>query len=364
MSTVAPSSPADARLAVNWRQVGLFLGLTFGLTWLLDLALYLAGGLMHPAAGVLLQTQMLMPALSAIVLGLFAWHESPLYFRGHRTGARWFCYCYLLTTAIFLGLTAAAVLSPAQARALSAVGLAPAVAGLLVVAALRLARGRDSFAGSGMAGGSPRYWLLFGLGFVAFYTLQTLLNCVFGLGQPVDLAALAYKMGTNLPPAAFLASAFVNAVLLGPFLGLLLAFGEEYGWRGYLQGELVKLGRARGILLLGTIWGLWHAPVILMGYNYPGYPLPGVVLMTLYTVLLGFVLGYVVLKTGGIWLAAFLHALNNQAYSFLAGLVYAPRDPVFSFGLGLFGLATLAVVVLIILRDPLWRIQGEAKAEA
>ena len=30
---------------VNWRHVVAFLGLTFGLTWLLDLAVYLRGGL-------------------------------------------------------------------------------------------------------------------------------------------------------------------------------------------------------------------------------------------------------------------------------------------------------------------------------
>lgn len=29
----------------NWRHVGAFLGLTFGLTWLLDLLIYLHGGL-------------------------------------------------------------------------------------------------------------------------------------------------------------------------------------------------------------------------------------------------------------------------------------------------------------------------------
>ena len=75
-------------------------------------------------------------------------------------------------------------------------------------------------------------------------------------------------------------------MLLGPVLAI-VAFGEEYGWRGYLQSELFKLGRVRGVLLLGVIWGAWHWPLILMGYNYPGYPLLGVVLMTLYITGLG-----------------------------------------------------------------------------
>jgi membrane protease YdiL (CAAX protease family) len=66
---------------------------------------------------------------------------------------------------------------------------------------------------------------------------------------------------------------FVQTVLVGPLLGLLMGFGEEYGWRGYLQSELIKIGKRRGVLLLGLIWGAWHYPVIWMGHNYPGQPL-------------------------------------------------------------------------------------------
>ncbi len=44
-------TPAETPVKqVNWKQVGAFLGLTFGLTWLLDLALFLNGGLKSPAA--------------------------------------------------------------------------------------------------------------------------------------------------------------------------------------------------------------------------------------------------------------------------------------------------------------------------
>lgn len=77
--------------------------------------------------------------------------------------------------------------------------------------------------------------------------------------------------------------------------------------------------------------------------------------MTIYTVMLAFVLGYAVLKTGSVWLAAYLHALNNQVLSSLAMLVYTPSDPVYSFGGGLYGIASLAVIVLLILRDLVWR---------
>jgi uncharacterized protein len=167
-----------------------------------------------------------------------------------------------------------------------------------------------------------------------------------------------------MSPVVLRAALAANTVLIGPFLGLVLAFGEEYGWRGYLQSELVKIGRIKGILVLGIIWGLWHAPLILMGYNYPGYPLLGVILMTCYTIGLAYFLGYAVLKTGSIWLAAYLHALNNQALAYMAIAVYAPKNPALSFGIGVPGLVLLGLVVLLILRDPLWREDNQGEASA
>lgn len=342
---------------VNWRQVGLFVGVTFTLTWLLDLFLWLTVGYISPAAGLMLQLQMLLPAFSVMVLGLFFFRGSPLNLRRLHGPARWFVFYYLAYTLIYTLLSIGAVMLHQQFPVFSLTGLAVTLLGLLLVVALRVFRGRDALASIGLVWGKPRYWLLFGAGFVLFYGSQTLLNYLFGLGHSVDVGPLAAQAG--MPPDAFLIAAAIQTVLVAPFLGLVIAFGEEYGWRGYLQGELVKMGRVRGILLVGIIWGVWHAPVIAMGHNYPGYPVLGPILMVAYTVALAYVLGYAVLKSGSVWLAAFLHALNNGVYSLLVMTVYTPNDPVSSFGLGLYGLAMMAGIVLLILRDPLWR-EGRA----
>lgn len=68
-----PSSvpEAAARRAVNWPHAWAYIGLAFGLAWLVDLALYLNGGLTHPSAVLMLQVQMLMPAFAALLLGMF-----------------------------------------------------------------------------------------------------------------------------------------------------------------------------------------------------------------------------------------------------------------------------------------------------
>ena len=55
---------------------------------------------------------------------------------------------------------------------------------------------------------------------------------------------------------------------IGVLAVLVFIAGEEIGWRGFLQQPMVgQLGPVPGIILLGIVWELWHAPVALRGYN-------------------------------------------------------------------------------------------------
>jgi membrane protease YdiL (CAAX protease family) len=332
----------QARPGPNWRQVSIFVGITFGLTYLLDLILYLAGGYGGSAGALtLLQVQMLIPACVAIVF--------------------------------HLGIAVSALLIDNQTYQIIASALVQLllVIVLLLLVLLRLVAGKEAFQKAGLAGGKFWTYISFGLLVVAIYALMTVLNALFGLGQPVDVGELFAQAGGGqaaetamIPDWLLLAIVGVQAVILGPVLALPVAFGEEYGWRGYLQGELIKMGKVRGILLVGVIWGLWHAPIIAMGHNYPGYPVFGIFLMTLYTIALGFLFGYAVLKSGSVWLAAFLHGLNNQVAAFLLAMIYMPGDPVFAFGIGLYGMIVWAIVVagLLLLDRKAWTSPAEPAA--
>jgi membrane protease YdiL (CAAX protease family) len=354
----------EARPSPNWKQVTTFLGLTFGLTYLLDLVLYLTGGYGGSSATLLLlQVQMLIPACVAIVLQVFVYRESPIYHVQDRT--RWFFYGYLVYALIQLGIAVSAMLISNQTYQIIASALIQLllVVFLLLLVLLRLVAGKDAFQKAGLAGGKFWYYISFGLLLATIYAVMTGLNALFGLGQPVNVAELLAQAAGGqtaevaaIPNWLLLVIVGVQAVVLGPVLALPIAFGEEYGWRGYLQGELIKIGKVRGILLVGVIWGLWHAPIIAMGHNYPGYPVLGIFLMTLYTIALGFLFGYAVLKSGSVWLAAFLHGLNNQVAAFLLAMIYRPADPVFAFGLGLYGLIVWAIVVagLLLLDRKSW----------
>jgi membrane protease YdiL (CAAX protease family) len=352
-SVIAPVSVITPS-RVNWPHVGWFLGLAFGLSWLADLVLYLNGGLTSTAAGLLLQFQMLLPAFSAMVLGAFFFKESPIYYRSNRTPSRWFVYFYFLLTSLYLVGVIVGFIQPMQAVTISSLLLIPNVIGLILLIVLRWKGGKQAFAGAGLAGGNWRVWLLYGVGLVAFHGLQTFLNYIFKLGQPVNLSP--QLAAANMPAPAFMLLTAFSTVLIGPFLGLIISFGEEYGWRGYLQTELTRLGRIRGVFLMGVIWGIWHWPVIWMGYNYPGQPVLGSIAMVVVCIILAYVLAYAVFKSNGIWTAAYLHALSNQSLSFFAMTMVMPASMIFSFGIGLPSLLLGALIVLLILRDPIWKV--------
>ena len=62
-------------------------------------------------------------------------------------------------------------------------------------------------------------------------------------------------------------------IVIGGVLNSVPVLGEELGWRGFLFPRLRELiGPGWAVLAQGIIWAGWHAPVILLGYNYPSNP--------------------------------------------------------------------------------------------
>lgn len=341
---------------VNWPQVAIFVGLTFALTWLLNLGLFLAGGLTTSIATVALVTQMLIPAFFAILLETFVFADSPLYFKIYHGPARWFTYFYLGATLLLIAGTVAAMVAPALVNLLAIIQAVLVIVGALVVLVVRWRGGKETYARAGMPGGRWRWWLILGLGLLTYFALSTLLNAVFKLGTAVDLAvARPDEIAAGWSPFATQAAMFFNFIILGPLLDIIPFFGEEHGWRGFLQRSLAQIGRVKGTFLVGVIWGLWHAPLVLMGYNFPGNPVLGVLLMTIFCVEFAYFLAYAVYKSKGVWTAAFLHGINNNAIAFFFSIINTPTSNVLSFGVGIYGLASLAVIVLLLLRDPLWK---------
>ena len=115
-----------------------------------------------------------------------------------------------------------------------------------------------------------------------------------------------------------------NALILLPIsgwttgiVGSIGALGEEIGWRTYLYPKLEELmGPVGSVIVGGIIWGVWHYPAIRQGHTfgteYWGEPWSGFFVFTVSSVTMGALLYLVTKKTGSIWPAAIMHAVNNS----------------------------------------------------
>jgi len=142
--------------------------------------------------------------------------------------------------------------------------------------------------------------------------------------------------------------AVMQGLIAGVTVNAVAAFGEELGWRGYLQKYLGFMGFWKSSLLIGVIWGVWHAPLILQGHNYPQHPQLGVVMMTIWTVLLSPIFSYVRLKARSVIAAAVIHGSLNGTAGLAIMLTHGGDD--LTTGLtGLPGFIVLITVNLLIL---------------
>ena len=129
----------------------------------------------------------------------------------------------------------------------------------------------------------------------------------------------------------------VMGVILAPFVNLINCFGEEWGWRGFLLPRMLKQFKVVPALLLsGLIWGLWHAPLTVMGHNYgvgyPGYPFMGIFAMCLFCIAMGIILSYVTIKTKSCIPAIMGHGTLNGFAS--VGLMFTSLDHPYNVFLG------------------------------
>lgn len=135
-----------------------------------------------------------------------------------------------------------------------------------------------------------------------------------------------------------------------------LMFGEEFGWRAYLQPKLMPLGPRKAVLLVSAIWAVWHWPFIFMGYeygfNYWGAPVVGLLLFVWFCFLTSTYYAWVTLRSGSVWPAVLGHGANNAsaglALYFISGQPDHPIGPATVGIIGSLGWAVLALLILLI----------------
>ena len=201
--------------------------------------------------------------------------------------------------------------------------------------------------------GAALFYLLYPQYFdPSMQTMSQALEEVAGEPIPIPMSILALIQG-------------ISALTIGILINAPFMLGEEFGWRAYLQQKLMPLGVRPAMLLMGIIWGLWHAPVIAMGHNYgfdyPGAPWTGILMMCWLTFGLGTWFGWAVHRAGSVWPAVIGHAVVNGGAGIVAfvlqgepPMLLGPLAPGFIGALG-FGLAA----VVLLLRPQWWEVEAK-----
>ena len=135
----------------------------------------------------------------------------------------------------------------------------------------------------------------------------------------------------------------VSGLFAGITLNAVFAFGEEIAWRGFLMEIFKGKKFLTAILWIGVIWGLWHAPLILNGHNYPQHPVAGVFMMVILCILLTTMLMYFRKKSGSVIVAAIMHGTIN-AVAGVTAIVVTPAHDLLYGGAGVAGMIVLLVV--------------------
>ncbi|MGW8484462.1 CPBP family intramembrane glutamic endopeptidase [Microbacterium sp. NPDC055903] len=277
-----------------------FVLIACGLAWLVALPLWLGDGLADPLAPFVLPVMMFTPAIAVLIVMLVL-RPVP---RGERL--RFLGIWPLRPARRVVWMSVIALFAPVALVALS-----------VCVAAL--------------------------LGWV-----QLDLVGLSGFTQTLEKAV---PEGVPLPPTwLVIASQLISIPIAAATINAVMAFGEELGWRGFLMPALRPLGTWPALLVSGVIWGLWHSPVILLGYNFGRLDVSGVLFMTAGCIAWGVLLGWLRLRSASVWPAVFAHGSLNASAGMIAWFVAAGTsvDMALAGPLGVAGWIVCAVTAVVL----------------
>lgn len=195
-----------------------------------------------------------------------------------------------------------------------------------------------------LGGGFNSTWEQFRNSIVSLYSSKGVSNDVI-IGQ---LEKVGKSVGYNV--FIYYAIVVISGVAAGITINALAAFGEELGWRGFLFEEFKSLGFVKSSFLIGGLWGVWHAPLIAMGHNFPNHPFEGIFVMVIFCVVFSFIMNYFREKSGSVILSSMMHGVLNGIAG-LGVITSSVRNDILYNIVGISGIVSVMVILGIIILD-------------
>ena len=226
---------------------------------------------------------------------------------------------------------------------------------LISVLLTQLVTGERLFSDIGISFKLNRWWWLGWLLIIPLPILLSLpVSALFpGVSMSTEGELLQQTMdsmkaqGLPLGPGGVFVFTLLSGLVAGLTVNAIFAFGEESAWRGFLHRCLKGMGFWKKSLVIGVIWGVWHAPLILMGHNYPSHPVAGVFMMVAFCVLITPLMILIREKSESVIMAAVAHGTVN-ALAGISILYLLGYNELLSGFPGLAGFIVLAVCDLIV----------------
>ena len=246
--------------------------------------------------------------------------------------------------------------SPIAAQLLFPFMLGPGIAGLVCAWKFNAAERKEAL---GFTAGA-NLWLLWawliGIGLVGFALLISLLGPDVNYQAPIDglkevVAAQGLDMRDQLDTLpAMNVTLILSTLFLGAAINVPLMLSEELGWRGWLWHYLRPKGFWTATFWIGLLWGLWHAPIIVMGHNYPGMPIWGPVLFTAFCLLYSPIFSYIRERNGSVWGPCVLHGTVN-ACAGMAIMMQSNADMPWRGIVGIGGFVAMTILAIWVIRQ-------------
>ncbi len=297
---------------VEKKQLGIFTAVAYGITFLMGILMWY-GSAKGLDISAFPNAQMFYPAAGVMLAYLLTKREDMDMPKGFYIA---FCIC----TAVLMLLAVVSIFVPIAPIQMQGMTISVwtlivqyvMILGSVVCWILYGVAGRQKRKAYGLSWNKGKAsWLMIGL-FILLYMLRTVVSCLMsGAGALAEFGETMLSMTTLIS---------VVSLPVNFFLVFVAFFGEEYGWRYYLQPLLQKkFGLRGGVLVLGVVWGLWHLPIDFFYYTSVEMGLIAAVSQQITCITLGIFFAYTYMKTNNIWVPVVLHFLNNNLIPVIVG---------------------------------------------